>query len=223
MSENIDCNLSIGVTAAGKIGEDILIGILSIEKENEISLIINNLMFSEHMINVCGNHTKTNAKDQLGHDLAKKYLSKMIRNRAIKIAIFRLQPLEQFKLLQEIAILEGQKLHEIGKSLDAANFQYIGKALQLRYQYPKNYYDVFIKSVMQYIGLNWFIKENNCGHSDLFKENIKNENKMALHIIVNGGAQFSSYQDLLNDNLKNFWASIKTDQSSKFYWNLMVA
>ncbi|NHJ05166.1 MAG: hypothetical protein EAX90_10095 [Candidatus Heimdallarchaeota archaeon] len=221
MSENIDCNLSIGVTDSGRIGEDILVGVLSIDKDDELCLLVNNLLISDHIVNVCGNNNEK--KTPLKEEISKQYISKLIRNQSVKIAIFRIQPLEQFKLLQEITILEGQKLHEIGRSIDSSNFQYIGKALQLRYQYPKLFVETFIKSILQYMALNWFIKENNCGHADLFKQNIKNEKKMALHIIVNGGPQFSSFQDILNENLKNFWSSIKTSESSKFYWNLMVA
>lgn len=222
MSENIDCNLSIGVTGNGRIGEDILVGILSVEKEDELSLLVNNLIFSDHIVNLCDTINKKKTGD-IPISVAKKYLSQMIRNRSIKIALFRLQPLEQFKLLQQISILEGEKLYDIGKSLDSSNYQYIGKALQLRYQYPKLYIDTFLKSVLEYMALNWFIKENGCGHTDLFKKNIVDERKMALHIIVDGGAHYSSYQDLLNDNLKNYWSSIKTHESSDFYWNLMVA
>ncbi|MHA1156352.1 MAG: hypothetical protein ACTSQK_09615 [Candidatus Heimdallarchaeota archaeon] len=223
MSENIDCNLSIGVTDSGSLGQDILVGMLSIEKENEISLLVNNLLFSDHIVSICPPANLNDKKPEKKQEVSQKYLSKMIRNRTAKIALFQIQPLEQFKLLQEISVLEGQRLHEIGRSIDSSNFNYIGKSLQLRYQYPKAYIDTLIKSVLQYMALNWFIKENGCGHAQLFKENINNERKMAMHIIVNGGAHNSSYQDLLNDNLKNMWASIKTDESSKFYWNLMVA
>ncbi len=224
MSENIDCNLSLGVTETGKIGEDIIIGILSIEKENEIILLVNNLLYSNHIVNLLGvpisRKTRT---DMLDSQITNRYIANLTRNNKVGLALFRLQPHEQFKLLQEITILEGQKLYEIGKSLDTSNYQYIGKALQLRYQYPKLFAETFIKSLIQYMALNWMVKETDCGHADLFKQNIIEERRMALHIIVNGGAQFTSYQDILNDNLKNFWNNIKTTEASKFYWNLMVA
>ncbi|MHA1531052.1 MAG: hypothetical protein ACTSR6_03545, partial [Candidatus Heimdallarchaeota archaeon] len=54
MSENIDCNLSVGVTETGKIGEDVIIGILSVEKEDEIILLVNNLLYSNHIVNLLG-------------------------------------------------------------------------------------------------------------------------------------------------------------------------
>jgi len=222
MSENIDCNLSLGVTETGKIGKDIIIGILSIEKENEIKLLVNNLLYSNHIVNLVGKPDIKN-KATLEPNVTKKYVANLIRNDSLKLALFRIQPKEQFKLLQEISILEGQRLYEIGKSLDSSSYQYIGKALQLRYQYPKLFIDTFMKSIIQYLALNWMIRETDCGHAELFKQNIMDESKMALHIIVNGGPQFSSYQDLLNDNLKNFWAKIKTSEASTFYWNLMVA
>ncbi|NHJ85823.1 MAG: hypothetical protein FK734_10195 [Asgard group archaeon] len=224
MSENIDCNLSLGVAETGKIGEDIIIGILSIEKENEIKLLINNLLHSEHLVNLMGvppNQTKNNYN--LDQQLMQKFAANLIRNRSVNVAFFRLQPQEQFKLLQEIAVLESQRLYDIGKALDSSNYQYTSKALQLRYQYPKLYYDTFMKTIVQYQALNWIAKETDCGHAKLFKQNIIDERKMAMHIIVNGGAQFSSFQDILNDNLKNFWSDIKTNEGSKFYWNLMVA
>lgn len=224
MSENIDCNLSIGVTETGTIGEDIFIGILSLNKDDEEKLLLNNLLYSNHIVNVLGNSTDgKKSKTAIDSAESKRFITNMIRNNNMSINIFRFQPQEQFKLLQEISILEGQRLYDLGKALDSSNFQYLGKSLQLRYQYPKVYIDTFIKSLIQYLALMWVIKENGCGHADLFKDNILEERRMALHIIVNGGPQFSSYQDILNDNLKNFWSDIKTKQSSKFYWNLMVA
>ncbi|MBN1328608.1 MAG: hypothetical protein JXA54_03960 [Candidatus Heimdallarchaeota archaeon] len=224
MSENIDCNLSMGVTESGKIGNDIMIGVLSVEKENELNLLVNNLLHSNHIVNLVGNPLNTNNKtNKIDKSIAKKYIANLIRNNKLKIAMFRLQPREQFRLLQEICILEGQKLYEIGKSLDTTNYQFVGKALQLRYQYPKLFVDTFIKTVVQYMALNWVSKETECGYAELFKQNIAEERKMAMHIIVNGGPQFSSYQDLLNDNLKNYWSDIKTAEGSTFYWNLMVA
>jgi len=224
MSENIDCNLSLGVTETGKIGEDIIIGILSIEKEHEIILLVNNLLYSDHIVNLLGvPDSKKTRTASLDPQIHKRYISNLMRNNKVNLSLFRLQPHEQFKLIQEITILEGQKLYEIGKSLDSSNYQYISKALQLRYQYPKLFVETFIKSLIQFLALNSMIREADCGHAELFKQNIIEERRMALHIIVNGGAQYSSYQDLLNDNLKNFWNSIKTSEASKFYWNLMVA
>ncbi len=224
MSENIDCNLSLGVTETGKIGEDVIIGILSIEKEHEIILLLNNLLYSNHIVNLLGlPETKSKSSPKLDPLNAKKYIANLIRNKCVNLALFRFQPKEQFKLLQEISILEGQKLHEVGKSLDSSNYQYVAKALQLRYQYPKLFMDTFIKSIIQYLALNWIAREADCGHAELFKQNILDERRMALHIIVNGGPKFSSYQDLLNENLKNFWSNIKTTEASTFYWNLMVA
>jgi hypothetical protein len=224
MSENIDCNLSLGVTETGSIGEDIIIGILSVEKENEIILLVNNLLYSDHIVNLLGVPiNKKTRSDMLDTEITKRFIANLMRNNKVGLSLFRLQPHEQFKLMQEISILEGQKLYEIGKSLDASNYQYIGKALQLRYQYPKLFVETFIKSLIQYMALNWMIRETDCGHAELFKQNILDERRMAIHIIVNGGAQYSSYQDILNDNLKNFWNNIKTTEASKFYWNLMVA
>ncbi|MBK5112650.1 MAG: hypothetical protein KGD59_08710 [Candidatus Heimdallarchaeota archaeon] len=224
MSENIDCNLSLGVTETGNIGEDIIIGILSVEKENEIILLVNNLLYSNHIVNLLGVPiNKKTRSDMLDTEITKRYIANLMRNNKVGLSLFRLQPHEQFKLLQKISILEGQKLYEIGKSLDSSNYQYIGKALQLRYQYPKLFVETFIKSLIQYTALNWMIRETDCGHAELFKQNILDERRMALHIIINGGAQYSSYQDILNDNLKNFWNNIKTTEASKFYWNLMVA
>ena len=224
LSENIDCNLSIGVTETGTIGKDIFIGILTINKDDEEKLLLNNLLYSDHIVNVLGkSNDEKKGKTTFDPADSKKFITNMIRNNAINVNLFRFQPQEQFKLLQEISILEGQRLYDLGKALDSSNFQYIGKSLQLRYQYPKVYTDTFVKSLIQYLALMWVIKENGCGHADLFKDNILKERRMALHIIVNGGAHFSSYQDILNDNLKNFWSDIKTKQSSKFYWNLMVA
>ncbi len=224
MSENIDCNLSLGVTETGKIGEDIIIGILSIEKEHEIILLVNNLLYSNHIVNLLGvPDGKKTRTDSLDPQIHKRYISNLMRNNKVNLSLFRLQPHEQFKLIQEITILEGQKLYEIGKSLDSSNYQYISKALQLRYQYPKLFVETFVKSLIQYLALNSMVREADCGHAELFKQNIIDERRMALHIIVNGGPQYSSYQDLLNDNLKNFWNSIKTSKASKFYWNLMVA
>ncbi len=222
MSEIIDCNLSMGVTESGKIGNDILIGILSVEKENELNLLINNLLHSNHIVNLVGNPLLDKQLNTNNINI-RKYIANLIRNDKLKIAMFRLEPQEQFKLLQEICILEGQKLYEIGKSLDGTNYQFVSKSLQLRYQYPKLFVDTFIKTAVQYMALNWISKETDCGHAKLFKQNIAEERKMALHIIVNGGPQFSSYQDLLNDNLKNYWSDIKTAEASTFYWNLMVA
>jgi len=224
MSENIDCNLSVGVTETGKIGEDIIIGILSVEKEHEIILLVNNLLYSNHIVNLLGvpDSKKTRAVS-LDPQIPERYIANLMRNNKVSLSLFRIQPHEQFKLMQEISILEGQKLHEIGKSLDSSNYQYISKALQLRYQYPKLFVETFVKSLIQYLALNQIVKEADCGHAELFKQNILEERRMALHIIVNGGAQYSSYQDILNDNLKNFWNSIKTTEASKFYWNLMVA
>ncbi|NHJ31513.1 MAG: hypothetical protein FK732_01495 [Asgard group archaeon] len=224
MNENIDCNLSLGVTETGKIGEDIIIGILSIEKEHEIILLVNNLLYSNHIVNLLGVPTSKKAKSEtLDPQITNRYIANLMRNDKVKLSLFRLQPHEQFKLMQDICILEGQKLYEIGKSLDSSNYQYVGKALQLRYQYPKLFVETFIKSLIQYMALNWMVKETECGHAELFKQNIIDERRMALHIIVNGGAHYSSYQDILNDNLKNFWNNIKTTEASKFYWNLMVA
>lgn len=224
MSENIDCNLSLGVTGTGSIGKDIIVGILSIEKCHEVKLLVNNLLHSNHIVNLIGKPNANKSKPiNIEPDIAKRYIANLVRNNNLKVSLFRLSPYEQFKLLQEITIMEGKKLFEIGKSLDSSNFQYIGKALQLRYQYPKLFVDTFIKSLIQYLALNWLLKESNCGHAELFKENILVERKMALHIIVNGGPQYSSYQDILNDNLKNFWTDIKTNEASTFYWNLMVA
>jgi hypothetical protein len=224
LSENIDCNLSIGVTETGTIGKDIFIGILSINKNDEEKLLLNNLLFSDHIVNVLGDSDNSrNSKTTIDTSESKKYITNMIRNKSINVNLFRIQPQEQFKLLQEITILEGQRLYDLGKALDSSNYQYLGKSLQLRYQYPKAYIDTFVKSLIQYLALMWVIKENGCGNADLFKDNILEERRMAMHIIVNGGAQYSSYQDILNDNLKNFWNDIKTKQSSKFYWNLMVA
>jgi hypothetical protein len=222
LSENIDCNLSLGVTGTGSIGSDIIIGILSVEKCHEINLLVNNLLHSNHIVNVLGKPNAKTAKE-LKPDSTKKYIANLLRNQNIKLSLFRLQPFEQFKLLHEISILEGKKLYDIGKSLDSSNFQYIGKAFQLRYQYPKLFIETFIKSIIQYIALDWLLKKSHCGHAELFKENIEVERRMALHIIVNGGPQYSAYQDILNDNLKNFWSDIKTNQASTFYWNLMVA
>jgi len=224
MSENIDCNLSLGVTETGKIGEDIIIGILSIEKEHEIILLVNNLLYSNHIVNLLGvPSSKKTPAASLEPQIHKRYIANLMRNDKVRLSLFRLQPHEQFKLMQEISILEGQKLYEIGKSLDSSNYQYISKALQLRYQYPKLFVEIFVKSLIQYLALNTMVKEADCGHAELFKENILEERRMALHIIVNGGAHYSSYQDILNDNLKNFWNNIKTTEASKFYWNLMVA
>lgn len=224
MSENIDCNLSLGVTGRGSIGKDIIVGILSVEKCHEVKLLVNNLLHSNHIVNLVGIPISNKIKPMsIEPDIARKYVANLVRNNNIKISLFRLSPYEQFKLLNEITIIEGKKLYEIGKSLDSSNFQYIGKALQLRYQYPKLFVDTFIKSLIQYIALNWLMKQSHCGHADLFKENILVERRMALHIIVNGGPQYSSYQDLLNDSLKNFWTDIKTNEASTFYWNLMVA
>ncbi|MEA2071018.1 MAG: hypothetical protein U9O98_06980 [Asgard group archaeon] len=223
MSENIDCNLSVGVTATGKIGRDIIVGVISIDKEEEVKLLANNLIHSSHMINIVGKDYEKNVEKLLTKEKTKQYITSLLRNDAAEIKIFRLQPKEQFQLLQAISILEGKKLYEIGKSIDGSNYQYHAKALQMRYHYPKTYLDVFMKSLVQYFALNYLIKQKECGHVKLFKNNIKKEQKMALHIIVNGGAHFSCYQDLLNDNLKHYWDSIKTDQASTFYWNLMVA
>ncbi len=225
MSENIDCNLSLGVAEAGKIGKDIVVGVLSIEKENEIKLLIHNLLNSEHIVNLIGMpmEAKTKGKNKLDNRLAKKFFASLLRNDSIKMTLFRLEPKEQFKLLQETSILEGKKLYELGKTLDSSNWQYVSKALQLRYQYPKLFVETFLKTVIEYLALNWLIKNKSCGHAELFKKNILDERKMALHIIVNGGPQFSAYQDLLNENLKNYWSEIKTTEGSTFYWNLMVA
>ncbi|MHA1503991.1 MAG: hypothetical protein ACTSPT_02235 [Candidatus Heimdallarchaeota archaeon] len=224
MSENIDCNLSIGVTETGTIGKDIFIGILSINKDDEEKLLLNNLLYSNHIVNVLGDSdTGKKSKTAIDATESKKFITNLLRNENISINLFRIQPQEQFKLLQEISILEGQRLYDLGKALDSSNYQYLGKSLQLRYQYPKNYIDTFVKSLVQYLALMWVIKENGCGHADLFKDNILAERRMALHILVNGGPQFSSYQDILNENLKNFWSAIKTKESSKFYWNLMIA
>lgn len=224
MSENIDCNLSVGVTETGKIGEDIIIGILSVEKEHEIILLVNNLLYSNHIVNILGvpDGKKTKAA-KLDPQIPERYIANLMRNNKVSLSLFRIQPHEQFKLMQEISILEGQKLYEIGKSLDSSNYQYISKALQLRYQYPKLFVETFVKSLIQYLALNQIVKEADCGHAELFKQNIIEERRMALHIIVNGGPQYSSYQDILNENLKNFWNNIKTTEASKFYWNLMVA
>jgi hypothetical protein len=221
LSENIDCNLSIGVTATGKIGEDIIIGILSVDKDDEIKILVNNLLNSSHLVNIPS--TDKNNKSNTNNSIVQKYIANMIRDKTHKLALFRLQPQEQFKLLREITTLEGQKLYEIGKAIDATNYQYIAKSMQLRYQYPKLFVDTFMKSLVQYYGLNWLLKEYDCGHGQLFKQNILEERRMALHIIVDGGAHFSSYQDLLNENLKNFWSTIKTNEGSTFYWNLMIA
>ncbi|NHJ47963.1 MAG: hypothetical protein FK733_09260 [Asgard group archaeon] len=222
MSENIDCNLSLGVTGTGSIGSDIIVGILSIEKCHEVNLLVNNLLHSNHIVNLVG---KPDSKKPfvLDSSASQKYISNLLRNENVKLTLFRLQPQEQFKLLHEITTLEGKKLYDIGKSLDSSNYQYIGKALQLRYQYPKLFVETFIKSIIQYMALNWILKKAHCGHAELFKQNIMVERRMALHIIVNGGPQYSAYQDILNDNLKNFWADIKTNEASTFYWNLMVA
>jgi len=225
LSETIDCNLSLGVAEAGKIGKDIVIGVLSIEKENEIKLLTHNLLNSEHIVNILGPPSEANKKGKINLDekLVNRYIANLLRNGSIKLTIFRLQAKEQFKLLHETTILEGKKLYEMGKSLDSSNYQYVSKALQLRYQYPKLYLETFLKSVIQFIALNWIIKNKSCGHADLFRKNILDERKMALHIIVNGGPQYSAYQDLLNENLKNYWSEIKTVEGSTFYWNLMVA
>ncbi len=224
MSENIDCNLSIGVAETGTIGKDIFVGILSINKDDEEKLLLNNLLYSNHIVNVLGDSdTGKKSKTAIDTTESKKFITNLLRNENITVNLFRIQPQEQFKLLQEISILEGQRLYDLGKALDSSNYQYLGKSLQLRYQYPKNYIDTFVKSLVQYLALMWVIKENGCGHADLFKDNILDERRMALHILVNGGPQFSSYQDILNDNLKNYWSAIKTKESSKFYWNLMVA
>jgi hypothetical protein len=223
MTENIDCNLSLGVTKAGKIGKDIYIGILSIDKDDELKLLINNLLYSNHLINITGKDDNSLPNSSLSGQIIQKYIAKMIRENSLQISLFRLQPLEQFKLLQEISTLEGKRLYDLGKKLDSSNYQYIGKAMQLRYQYPKLYYEAMVKSILQYYALTKVMRDYNCGHGKLFEENIQNERKMAIHVIVNGGSWYSSYQDLLNNNLKNYWDSIKTDQNSQFYWNLMVA
>ncbi|MBD3192328.1 MAG: hypothetical protein GF308_16935 [Candidatus Heimdallarchaeota archaeon] len=223
MSENIDCNLSIGVTEAGTIGEDFVIGVLSIKKEDETKIIINNLLSSDHLISITGEQEPSSKSVGPNKINRQKYISKLIRDNSIKIGLFRFQPQEQFKILQEISILEGKKLYEISKSIDATNYQYIAKSLQLRYHFPKLYTETFMKSLLQYYALNTFIKNYECGHVNLFKGNILDEKRMAIHIIVDGGAQYSSYQDILNDNLKNFWSQIKNQEASDFYWNLMVA
>jgi hypothetical protein len=213
----------LGVTGTGSIGKDIIVGILSIEKCHEVKLLINNLLHSNHIVNLIGKPDAKHKTIGIEPEIARKYIANLVRNNNLRLTLFRLPPYEQFKLLHEITVMEGKKLYEIGKSLDSSNFQYIGKALQLRYQYPKLFVDTLIKSLIQYMALNKLMKDSDCGHAKLFKENILVERRMALHIIVNGGPQYSSYQDILNDNLKNYWTDIKTNEASTFYWNLMVA
>ena len=108
LSENIDCNLSIGVTETGTIGKDIFIGVLSIDKDDEVKLLLNNLLYSNHIVNIIGNSNGgSTGKKPIDPLEAKKLVTNLIRNNSIHINIFRFQPQEQFKLLQEISILEG--------------------------------------------------------------------------------------------------------------------
>ena len=82
MSENIDCNLSIGVTESGKIGEDIIVGILSIDKDDEIKLIVNNLLLSNHLVSI-ENDTKHEESIPLSKKTVSKYIAKIVRLRDV--------------------------------------------------------------------------------------------------------------------------------------------
>ena len=84
LSENIDCNLSIGVTETGTIGKDIFIGILSINKDDEEKLLLNNLLYSNHIVNVLGKFDdEKKGKTTFDSADSKKFITNMIRNNPI--------------------------------------------------------------------------------------------------------------------------------------------